>query len=214
MTYQVLFDVSQRLPQLAIGVAAAVALMGVVAFGFWDSDATLERWPLVLILGATCVGLQWLIVGQWPFLLAGAVVVTIVVVLERAGRESSGQEQVRPERTVRAHEVIPGAATFMVGFFLLVLGAFQGLPMVQAIDLDRRLLAGEATIVEGTVTVESLGKSECLVVERQQFCYSESTISPGYNRQRYINGPLETGLHVRLSVIDDQIVRLEVGTEA
>jgi hypothetical protein len=213
LTYQVLFDVSQRLPQLAIGVAATVALAGFMILGLVDTDAAIRRWPLAIAIGATCVGLQWLVVGQWPYLLAGTVVVTIVIVLERAGRESSDQGQIRPSRTVRARR-IPGAATFMVGFFLLILGAFQGLPMVQAIDLDRRLLAGEATIVEGTVTVESLGKSECLVVERQRFCYSESTISPGYNRQRYINGPLETGLHVRLSVIDDQIVRLEVGTEA
>jgi hypothetical protein len=212
MTYEVLFDVSQRLPQLAIGIAAAVGLVGVIAAGLWDADATLKRWPLIVIIGATCVGLQLLIGGQWPYLAAGAVVLTVVIVLERAGQVEPGQDPSPVERAAKPINMRPGAAAFMVGFFLLVFSAFQGLPMVAAIDLDRRLLAGEATTVEGTVTVESFGKSECLDVNDHRFCYSESTISPGYNRQRYINGPLETGLHVRLSVIDGLIVRLEVGT--
>lgn len=212
MTYQVLFDVSQRLPQLAIGIAASVALVGVIGLGLLDSDAALERWPLVLLIGGICVGLQWLVVGQWPYLLAGAVVIIVIVGLERAGQGTSGEAPIPPTKG-RPIGMRPGAAIFGVGLFTLILAAFQGLPMFRAIDLDRRLLAGEATIIEGTVTVESFGKSECLSVDEHRFCYSESTVTPGYNRQRYINGPLQTGLHVRLSIIDDQIVRLEVGTQ-
>jgi hypothetical protein len=212
MTYEVLFDVSQRLPQLAIGIAASVALVGVIAFGLYDSDEALKRSPLVLLIGATCVGLQWLVVGEWPYLLGGAVVIMVIIGLELAGKGTSGEDPIPPAKGRRIG-MQPGAAIFMVGLFTLILAAFQGLPMVKAIDLDRRLLAGEATVIEGTVTVESFGKSECLSVDEERFCYSEATVTPGYNRQRYINGPLETGLHVRLSVIDDQIVRLEVGTQ-
>jgi hypothetical protein len=212
MTYEVLFDVSQRLPQLAIGIAASVALVGVILFGLLDSDEALKRWPIVLTIGATCVGLQWLVVGEWPYLLGGAVAIIVIIGLERAGRGTPGDDPV-PSAKARPINLQPGAASFVVGLFALILAAFQGLPMVTAIDLDRRLLVGEATIIEGTVTIESFGKSECLSVDEQRFCYSESTVMPGYNRQRYINGPLETGLHVRLSVIDDQIVRLEVGTQ-
>jgi hypothetical protein len=213
MTYEVLFDVSQRLPQLAIGIAAAVALVGVIAFGLLDSDEALKRWPLILIIGATCVGLQWLVVGEWPFVLGGAVVIIVIIGLERAGEGMTGQDSTDPAAR-KPIGMRPGAAIFGVGLFTLILAAFQGLPMVAAIDLDRRLLAGEAKVIEGTVTVKSFGKSECLSVAEQRFCYSESTVTPGYNRQRYINGPLETGFHVRLSVIDDQIVRLEVGTKS
>jgi hypothetical protein len=211
MTYEVLFDVSQRLPQLAIGIAASVALVGVIVFGLLDSDEALKRWPVILAIGATCVALQWLVVGEWPFVLGGAVVVGVIVVLERAGQGTPGDDPI-PSAKARPISMQPGAAIFMVGLFTLILAAFQGLPMVTAIDLDRRLLAGEATVIEGIVKIESFGKSECLSIGEHRFCYSEATVTPGYNRQRYINGPLQTGLHVRLSVIDDQIVRLEVGS--
>ena len=83
--------------------------------------------------------------------------------------------------------------------------------MFAAIGLERQLLAGEATIVEGPFVIESHVKSECLVVDAQRFCYSNATVQPGYNRVRTIlGGPFDTGDQVRLSVIGDQIVRIEV----
>jgi hypothetical protein len=202
LSYQVVFDVSERLPQLVVGVVAAAALAIVIVAGLWDTDALLRWWALVLGFGAACVGLQWLIGGQWPYLLGGAVVIAVIVLLERAGQQ----------RADLARRLPRGAGSLMAGLFLLVLATGQGLPMVRAIDLNQRLLDGQATIVEGPVTVEPGLKSECLVVDAQRFCYSESTISPGYNRQRYLIGGLETGRQVRLSVIDGLIVRLEVGS--
>jgi hypothetical protein len=68
-------------------------------------------------------------------------------------------------------------------------------------------------ILEGTVTVESFVKTECLVVADQRFCYSDSGVSPGYNRRQYFIGALESGSQVRLSIIDDLIVRLEVAAD-
>ena len=204
MTYQVLFDVSQRLPQLAVGIVAMVGLVVVTVAGLFDVEILLGRWALVLGFGAACVGLEWLVTGEWPYILAGAIVIWVVVALDRAG----GSATDRPGRTP------PGAASLIAGVVLLILAVGQGLPMVAAIDLQRRLAAGEATIIEGPATVEDAGKEECLVVDGQRFCYSESTVSPGYNRRRYIDGPLHTGLQLRLSVLDGLIVRLEVGSEA
>jgi len=203
MTYAVLFDVSERLPQLAVGIVAALALAVVVAAGLWDSDAVLARWALVLGAGAACAALQFAIGGLWPYLLGGAAVVGIVIALERAG----------PGTSVRSRRLPPGAASFLVGFFLLILAAFEGLPMVATIDLERRLASGQATIVEGPVTVESFGKTECLAVAGQRFCYSEAAVSPGYNRRQTIFPELVTGMPVRLSIIDGLIVRLEVGSQ-
>jgi hypothetical protein len=84
MTYEVVFDVSQRLPQLAIGVVAAVLLVIVIVIGLWDSDAVLGLWAFVLLIGGMCVGLQFLIAGEWPYLVAGGVVVAVVIALEPA----------------------------------------------------------------------------------------------------------------------------------
>jgi hypothetical protein len=83
--------------------------------------------------------------------------------------------------------------------------------MVGAIDLERRLMAGEATVVEGPVMIEAGGKQECLVVDAERFCYSNAGVQPGYNRvQTILGGPFTTGDQVRMSVIGDQIVRIEV----
>jgi hypothetical protein len=104
-----------------------------------------------------------------------------------------------------------GAGGLGVGAVALVLAAVVGLPMIGAIDLERRLLDGYATVVEGPVTVEDRGESECVVVDAERFCYSDGIVQAGYNRRRTVLGaPFTTGDQVRLSIIGDQIVRIEV----
>jgi hypothetical protein len=171
--------------------------------GLLDSEVLIARWRLVLGLGAACVGLQWLVVGEWPYLLALGVVVAIMVVV--AGSEAYPEPD-------GLRQLPRGSRRTIVGAFLLLIAAFQGLPMVAAIDLNRRLAAGEATIVEGTATIKGYGKTECLMVDDQRFCYLESAIQPGYNRRRYLFGQPEDGRQVRVSLIDGVIVRLEVAT--
>ena len=198
MTYEVVFDVWQRLPQLALGVVAALGLLVVIGAGLWNFDALVPRWPLVLGLGTTCLFLQWLIVGEWPYVVAGSVAIGIMVGLARAPRAPADKLPV-------------GSRRLIVGLFMLVIAAFQGLPMVAAIDLDRRLMDGEAQIVEGPVRFGPFGgKAECLNVDGQRFCYSEWIVTAGYNRPRYLIGALRDGDQVRLSVIDGLIVRWEV----
>ena len=212
MPYRVVFDVSERLPQLAVGVVATVVLVIVIAVGLWNVDAVLGRWPVVLGLGAGLLGLTWLIGNLWAYALAVAVATAVIVALELAGRPAvdDGSESYVPPPPRRQP---PGSIGLLVGLFALVFAAGIGLPMIAAFDLQRKLLAGQATVVEGPVMIEQGGKSECLVVDAQRFCYSNATSTPGWNRQRTIlGGPFDTGDQVRLSIVGGQIVRLEVAT--
>ena len=49
-----------------------------------------------------------------------------------------------------------------------------------------------------------------MTVEGHKYCYGEAEVTPGYNRMRYLVGAIESGTEVRISVIDDLIVRVEV----
>jgi hypothetical protein len=210
VTYEVVFDVSERLPQLAVGAAATVVLLIVIAVGLRNPDLVLARWPVVLGLGAGLLGLTWLIGGLWAYTLAVGVVTVVIAALELAGRPAAddGSESYVPPPPRRQP---PGSIGLMVGLFALVLAAGIGLPMIATIDLQRKLQNGQATVVEGPVMVEERGKSECLVVDAQRFCYSDGAVTPGWNRRRTIlGGPFDTGDQVRLSVIGGQIVRIEV----
>jgi hypothetical protein len=210
MPYRVVFDVSERLPQLAVGVAATIVLLAIIAIGLLNADVVLARWPVVLGLGAGLLGLTWLIGNLWAYALAVAVVTTVIVALELAGRpaEDDGSESYVPPPPRRQP---PGLMGMMAGLFALVFAAGIGLSMIGAFDLQRKLLAGQALVVEGPVMIEPGGKTECLVVDAQRFCYSDTHSTPGWNRQRtLLGGPFDTGDQVRLSIVNGQIVRIEV----
>ena len=49
MPYRGVFDVSERLPQLAVGVVATVVLLAIIAIGLLNADVVLARWPVVLV---------------------------------------------------------------------------------------------------------------------------------------------------------------------
>ena len=209
MTYTVVFDVSERLPQLALGVVAAalVVILAVAAVSL--RGGLLPRWPLVLGIGAGVLAAQFLLGQLWAFALAVAVVAGVVIALELAGRpEDHDWQHVQPRLSRRMPY---GQGGQLAGIFALAIAAFLGIPMVGALDLERRLAAGEATVVDGPVMIVAGGRQECLVVDAQRFCYSNAEVQPGWNRtQTVLGGPFATGDQVRLSIIDDQIVRIEV----
>ena len=204
MTYEVAFDVSQRIPQLGIGIVAAVALAIDFIVGLLDFDLLPPRWSIVFGLGALLLVLQWLVVGAWPYALAAIVFVSAVVVAARSNALRAASRRRLP----------PGTRRMVIGTFMLILVAGQGLPMVSAINLVRELGEGRAAVYEGPVTIEGFGKTECMTVSTYRYCYSEAVVTPGYNRMRYLFGALESGMLVRVSVIDDLIVRLEVSSTA
>jgi hypothetical protein len=211
VTYQVVFDVSERLPQLAVGVVAAIVLLVVIAAGLRDAEVVVAWWPLVLGLGAGLLAIEWLLGGLWVYALAVVTVTAVVAALEWATRPRADDDDAYvppPPRRMQS-----GAGGMVVGLFALVAAAGIGLPMVGAFELERRLLDGQATIVEGPVMIESRGKTDCLVVDAQRFCYPDAEIIPGFNRHQTIpGGALRTGDRVRLSVVAGEIVRIEVAT--
>jgi hypothetical protein len=209
VTYTVVFDVSERLPQLALGVVAValVLLLAVAAVSL--RSGLLPRWPLVLGIGAGVLAAQFLLGQLWAFALAVAVVAGVIIALELVGRpEDHDWQHVQPRPSRRMPY---GQGGLLAGIVALAIAASLGLPMVGAVDLERRLMAGEATVVEGPVMIEAGGKQECLVVDAERFCYSNAGVQPGYNRvQTILGGPFTTGDQIRMSVIGDQIVRIEV----
>ena len=209
MTYAVVFDVSERLPQLALGVIAAVLVVVLCVAAISLRGGLLPRWPLVLGIGAGVLAAQFLLGQLWAFALAVAVVAGVVIALELAGRpEDHDWQHVQPRLSRRMPY---GQSGLLAGIFALAIAAVLGIPMVGALDLERRLMAGEASVVDGPVMIVAGGKQECLVVDAQRFCYSNAEVQPGWNRvQTVLGGPFGTGDQVRLSIIDDQIVRIEV----
>lgn len=209
MTYATVFDVSQRLPQVAVGVAAAVALFALAAIALWRGELPLRPWKFVLGLGVGILAVQFLLGGTWPFAIAAVIGGAVLFALEEAGKPDEDDDW--RDRPRNPRKTPYGLAGLGVGLVMIGVAGFLGLPMVTAVDLERRLLAGEANVVEGPVMIEARGKSECLVVDAQRFCYSPAIVQPGYNIVRTVLGDaFDTGDQVRLSIIGDQIVRIEV----
>ena len=204
MTYAVVFDVSQRIPQFAIGILAALAIAGFAIGAVVDVAATAARWPVAVVGGAVLLIVQWLAVDAWPYALGVAAVLGVVLALSQTDAVTEAPPGPLPR----------GARRLVVGCLLLGLAVFQGLPMVAAIDLARRLDAGEATVVEGPIAFQYFGKTECLTVEAYRSCYGEAEVTPGWNRQHYAVGGIDAGAQVRIAVLDGLIVRVEVATAA
>jgi hypothetical protein len=204
MTYHVIFDVADRVPDIAIGAIGLVLFAGVGFAALADLDAVLARWPLVLVAGTTLVTLE-AVVDRRPIGLLFAVVPVVAAV----GSELYGRSiPVAGTRRGLPREAI---AT-VLGTFQLVFAMGFGLPMISAIWLSQQLADGQAVVVEGTVRIdlEVFGKNECISVADSSFCYSDSNVTAGFNRTRALGGPMRDGLQVRISSIGDTIVRVEV----
>ena len=202
MTYRLAFDVSQQIPEIAVGAAGATLLIGVIAVGLFAFDDLVEAWrPLAVasLLLAVVVG----VLEQsrsFLFPIAFGVIGTGVDVL---------RERVEAFRQLR---VPRGSVATITCTFMLVFVAGAGLSRFGAVDLTNRLNAGEADVLEGEVAqfYEVPLKNECFTVEDRRFCYSDGADRPGFTRSRAYGGPIEPGLRVRVSAIGDTIVRLEI----
>ena len=185
MPYRVIFDVADRVPDIALGATALLVFAGVGVAALWRLDAVLARWPVVLTAGAGLFAIG-------------------------AGSEFYNRRVPAAER----QKGLPlGGTGTMLGTVLLVFAMFFGLPMIPAIGLSHQLAEGRAEVVEGHVTIDfevGGGKNECISVAARRFCYSDWVLTPGFNRTRALGGPMQNGLQVRISSIGDTIVRVEV----
>src|SRR6266480_2785003 len=68
MPYRVIFDVADRVPDIALGVTAFLVFAAVGVAALWRLDAVLVRWPLVLTAGTGLFALE-AVVNRQPLVL-------------------------------------------------------------------------------------------------------------------------------------------------
>lgn len=204
MQYALVFDVADRVPEIALGTAALVAFVLVVAAGLWAFDDLIRAWPFTAAAAITIGVLQALnahaLASSVMFLAVPSVAAIAEVVRSRV-------------RSLDPSLVPRGGVATMFATFLLMFDAFSGLGKLGAVGLSNQLRAGDADQIEGTVSAFFEvygGKNECFSIGERRFCYSDYVVTPGFNRTRALGGPISPGLQVRLSAIGDTIVRLEV----
>jgi hypothetical protein len=76
---------------------------------------------------------------------------------------------------------------------------------------------GEGQVVEGPVenyALLSRQGRESFTVDGQKFSYSDYNVTPGFNNSRALGGPIDAGVHVRITHVNGEIVRLEVELSA
>ena len=197
----VVFDVSERLPDVAAGIVAAIVLIAVVVAWLRHSTLLESHWPVVLAVGAGLIVIEGL-ADRDPVVLGFGV---FGAAFGRLATARPGS----PDQGAKGNNEL---ARLFARSFVLIGAIFFGLPRIDAIGLSQELAAGRATVIEGTVTVylEVPLKTECISVAAQRFCYSDNDVTTGFNHTHALGGPMVTGLYVRLYVIRDEIVRVEV----
>jgi hypothetical protein len=207
--YRIIFDVSDRIPDIWFGATALVILIFVLLAGVWDVDGLLARWPLVLAPAAALVAVEGF-VDQLRIIVLGSLLVAVLI----AAAERYVVPMPAPNRRKAP---VPGGGALLVGTFMLIFAAGSGLAKIPAMWLGPQLAQGDANVVEGVVTIDfeaGGGKTECIAVATRRFCYSDYESDPGFNRTRALGGPMRDGLQVRISSIGQTIVRVEVSDPA
>ena len=125
MPYRVIFDVADRLPDIALGVTAFLVFGAVGVVALWRLDAVLARWPLVLTAGTGLFALE-AVVNRQPLVLGfSAFAFAIGVGSEVYNRRVPAAE--------RQKGLALGGTATMLGAVLLTFAMLFGLPMIPAI---------------------------------------------------------------------------------
>ncbi len=176
MTYRLVFDVGQQVPEIAIGVAGAVVLIGVIGGGLLAFEATIKAWRTIAV-AAFVLALALLFLEQSRSLLFPIGFAAIGTAIDLLRNRVEAFHQLTSPR---------GTIATVACAFLLVLVAGVGLSKFGSIDLADRLNAGQAVVLEGPVTdfFEVPTKEECFSVQLHRFCYVDTVASPGFHRIR------------------------------
>lgn len=95
------------------------------------------------------------------------------------------------------------AIVWTLGTFALTFGEY--------VAARNALDTGRFTIVEGPVSdLKTTPKSESFTVSGKTFSYSDYAVVPGFNKMRLNGGPIERGMYVRITYVDNTILRLEI----
>lgn len=212
MTYRLVFDISDRYRELALGAVAVAVLL---AFGLFlivpRGRGLARRWSwLVQIIAALLLGLFTFdnVGGPNGLWFGGtfAVVGCVAALLAGLDIDLDLGDRLR----IRARTWVPLIAAAMLG-----LAGLQAIQETRALDLDRRLTSGDASVVEGSVQDSAGGGSwgwQCFTVSGQRFCYGDDASSVGFHQTTLNGGPIHDGLQVRVTSIDGVIVRLEIAS--
>lgn len=104
--------------------------------------------------------------------------------------------------------------TVFVGFAVLWTVVSLWFSHLQYERLRTAFDEGDFKVVEGVVTYFSpetaVRKREIFCVGDQCFRYSQGIVTEGFNHSTLMGGPMKLGLHVRVSYIDNTIVKLEI----
>jgi len=202
LTYRLVFDITERIPEIAVGVAAGILLLGVIGAGLWAFGDLIRAWRVIAVASITLAVIEAVLEQSRSALFPlGFAVVGV------------GVDVFRDRLEALARWNVPrGASATMTCVFLLLVTAGSGLGRFGAIDLANQLDRGRAEVLQGQVTEfsEVALKTECFTVEGRRFCYADSVVSPGFSRTRVYGGPINPGLSVRVTAIGDTIVRLEI----
>lgn len=103
--------------------------------------------------------------------------------------------------------------TFCLFFGVLTVLAFVA-TWGDYFSLTNAVKNGQATTIDGVVSdfhpAENIKSTEYFAVGERVFAYSKYAVKQGFNMLKLEGSPLADGLHVRVSYIDDHIVKLEI----
>jgi hypothetical protein len=217
VTYHVVFDISERFPEAAIGVIALVAALTVLALALIPRTRRVARttsWLWMAGAGLLWGAFQILNVGiPYGLLFSAPSVIAIALALYAAvSRNLTATDGSR---------ITARSAALIVAPVLLLITALVGCQQLSAFDLAHRLATGDVTVVTGTVQDFTPSRQgwgggpkgpECFTVSGHTYCYNIWTVSSetiGFHWITDNGGPMRDGLQVRVSSIGDVIVRLE-----
>jgi hypothetical protein len=205
------FDVGERIPMVVAGWVSLLLLgFAVIVFAVptWRA-VLLRRWWLALM---AVVPLYAIVSAQahmiWPFLWGTGWAIA------GAANELRG-ERFRWSPRLGGSAAPAGTIGMIAAGGLLAVALLEGLSQHVAPALLAQLNAGQATVlsgqVEGYVEVAPAGKNDCFSVAERRFCVSDWNLTtPGFRQTKFSGTPIANGDLVRLSVIGNTIVRVEV----
>jgi hypothetical protein len=211
VTYHVVFDISQRIPEAVVAGLAIPGLLALIAASLragWRASARRCVWVVLLL-----VAVDWSVfnssnLGWGAFGLEFGFGVGLLLTCAAIGLHRKG-----PEFAVTS---FGGARLGNVGLVLsgavLALLAFQGAAQWRSVSLLQQLHDGRALVTVGTVTNASNPNwgNESFEVSGRRFDYSDSSSYIGFHQTAANGGPIRNGLQVRVWTIGDVIVRLEI----
>jgi hypothetical protein len=145
---------------------------------------------------------------EWPYVAGGSAFIFLGILLVKyAHRVSIWDNMSRGFRRIFSWIFLSVGISWTI--FVFIGTYFQYVSMLD--DYKK----GHYEVVEGVVTnfkpmPYSGHMDECFTVNTVRFCYSDYGGTPGFNNTRSHGGPIRSGLHVRISYVDNVILKLEI----